>query len=623
MRKTIFTELSNLFGSRYVTENELNYKSIRDMLFALEEEQYNHATKNKIAHDAEQILYNLKTGPNTTVQKELVYQSQRVKNLVLGNLGNGQQEVRDSRTSLNGFRHPLLSERLRHDFLNIDNKIEKEINVADDNSYLWTPPHIESTEAGVNETPYSTNPDENLKIFYDKFVDNDYCTKSYIGKDESKTYNVYSYKFEPKNYTKTIVVTSCIHGNEYSAFYAMSRFMDLVVNKWQEHAQLAYLRKNVRLILIPIVNPWGFANNERENVNDVDLNRNFDYMWTVGKSNAGGGSKGTKAFSEAESKNMRKFFEDLEHVTGHVDCHNITSQVSDYCLFYPRFSNQQNNIMTEMMHEMQDYGDYVTWGSSTLSSFSNWVGINENITSYLPEIYEGRAGKPRSSGEMWRSVYFIGNIVLKLATSATRKHGRTSKEPIIKSFVYSSRFDSKGIKPFSLIAKTGYQRMLMTQQRFKVTANGFVELNGSITIRVDRDTTIGVNPGVVQNYNPFFGNGKTKKRQLYKIEHKVSKGTHTIPINAIAGVQYSTTAPPGVNRTNEVMAVVDVMRTEGVAEVTNMILNIKFTPSHSHNSVQIFNSTTLGNQKEETFKQIYPDKVTPYDIRNDIKIKRK
>lgn len=622
MRKTILTDLSNLFDSRYVTENELNYKTIRDMLFALEEEQYNHATKNGLAHTAEQVLFKLQTGPKTSVQKELTYQSQRVKNLVLGNLGNGQQEVRDSRTSLNGFRHPLLSERLRHDFLNIDNKIENELNVADSNDYLWTPPFIPSTESGVNETPSNNNPTENLKVFYDKFVDDDYCTKSYIGKDQSGQYNVYSYKFEPKHYTKTVVVTSCIHGNEYSAFYAMARFMDLIVNKWQEHSQLAYLRKNVRLILVPIVNPWGFANNERENVNNVDLNRNFDYMWSSGTSSAGGGSKGTAAFSEAESKNMRKFFQGLSNVTGHVDCHNITSQVSDYCLFYPRFSNQQNNIMTEMMHEMQDYGDYVTWGSSTLSSFSNWVGINQEISSFLPEIYEGRAGKPRSSGEMWRSVYFIGNIVMKLASATTSKHGRTALEPIAKSFVYSSRFNSKGIKPFSLIAKTGYQRMLMTQQRFKVTGNGFVELNGSITIDVDRDTTIGINPGVVQNYNPFFGNGKTRRRQLYKIEHKVTKGTHTIPINAIAGVQYSTTAPPTVKRTNEVMAVVDVMRTEGVAHVTNMILNIKFTPSHSHNAVQIFNSTSLGNQKEETFTQIYPNKPAPYDIRNDIKIKK-
>ena len=34
--------------------------------------------------------------------------------------------------------------------------------------------------------------------------------------------------------------------------------------------------------MVPIVNPWGFANQERENVNNVDLNRNFDYYWENG-----------------------------------------------------------------------------------------------------------------------------------------------------------------------------------------------------------------------------------------------------------------------------------------------------------------------------------------------------
>ena len=160
--------------------------------------------------------------------------------------------------------------------------------------------------------------------------------------------------------------------------------------------------------------------------------------------------------------------------------------------------------------------------------------------------------------------------------------------------------------------------MLMTQQRFKVTGNGFVELNGSITVELSKDTTFGVNPGVVQNYNPFSGNGKTRKRQLFKVEHKFKAGVHTIPLNAIAPVQYSTTSPDDVKRTNEVMAVVDVMRKEGVAKILNMILNVKFTPSHSHNAVQMFTSTKYGNQKERTFDQIYPDKPTAFDVRNEI-----
>lgn len=71
------------------------------------------------------------------------------------------------------------------------------------------------------------------------------------------------------------------------------------------------------------------------------------------------------------------------------------------------------------------------------------------------------------------------------------------------------------------------------------------------------------------------------------------------------------------------MAVVDVMRKEGYAKVLNMVLNVKFTPSHSHNAVQMFTSTGYGNQKEQTFKQIYPNKPAPFDVRNKIITKNK
>ena len=620
MRKTIYTDLDAIFGARFVRENELNFIATRDMLTNIEKLLDKHSRNETKAHTAEQIKYTLPTGPSTTVDKELRYQNERVRNLVLGNLGNGQQEVRDSRVSMDGQSHSLLSERLKHDFSYIEEETDKLMNVTDDPAYLFNPPYMKSAERGVNETPLSNDPTENLKAFYDVFVDNKYCFKKYIGKDQSNKYNVYSYTFEPEHYSKTVLVTCCIHGNEYSAFYAMSRFMNLVVNEWEKYPQLAYLRKNVRIVMVPIVNPWGFANQERENVNNVDLNRNFDYYWSNGSGTRSTGKnyKGTKPFSERESRNMKALVESLGDITAHVDCHNIISQVSDYCLFYPRFANQPNNVMTEMLSEISDHGDYVTWGSSTLASFSNWVGIKHGTTSFLPEVYEGRAGKPRGAQEMWRSVYYLGNIIVKLAKLDTNKEGRIANQPIVKSLVYSSRFDKKDTKPFSLIAKKDYQRMLMTQQRFQVTANGFVELNGSITVEVDRDTTIAVAPYVVQNYHSYSGNGKSRRRHLYRVRMPVKKGWHTIPLHAIAPVQYSTTSPNKVHRSNEVMGVVDILRTKGVARVRNMIINLTFTPSHTHTAVQILKSGGYGNQKEKTFHQVYPDKPSAYTKTNKI-----
>ena len=116
-------------------------------------------------HTSEQIKHTLPTGPSITVGKELHYQNERIRNLVLGNLGNGQQEVRDSRVSMDGQSHPLLSERLKHDFSRIEEETDKLLNVTDDPAYLFNPPYMKSAERGVNETPLSNDPTENLKAF--------------------------------------------------------------------------------------------------------------------------------------------------------------------------------------------------------------------------------------------------------------------------------------------------------------------------------------------------------------------------------------------------------------------------------------------------------------------------
>ncbi len=39
------------------------------------------------------------------------------------------------------------------------------------------------------------------------------------------------------------------------------------------------------------------------------------------------------------------------------------------------WANQKNNNMTHLINNLKSNGDLVVWGSSTLSSFSNWVGI--------------------------------------------------------------------------------------------------------------------------------------------------------------------------------------------------------------------------------------------------------
>jgi len=79
-----------------------------------------HKTKDKHAHNAKQIDYKL-----TNVHNELQYQDGRIETLVIGHNGDGVEEVKDSRTALDGTNQNLLSQRLKYDFEIIKNKMEE------------------------------------------------------------------------------------------------------------------------------------------------------------------------------------------------------------------------------------------------------------------------------------------------------------------------------------------------------------------------------------------------------------------------------------------------------------------------------------------------------------------
>ena len=71
---------------------------------------------------------------------------------------------------------------------------------------------------------------------------------------------LYHYEFTPSGgYTKTYILEACIHGNEHEASQTLYRMMDIICNHANESAysRFAQIRDNVRLIVTPVVNPWG------------------------------------------------------------------------------------------------------------------------------------------------------------------------------------------------------------------------------------------------------------------------------------------------------------------------------------------------------------------------------
>lgn len=116
-----------------------------------------------------------------------------------------------------------------------------------------------------------------------------YVTKTALGIGEGEDaggnpYILYDYAFIPPTASNTnvvgkrpvVMIDACLHGFEKTAFYGWYFFFKDVIENWEENPSLAAIRSGVEIHFIPVANPWGFDQDERNNYNGVNLNRNFD-----------------------------------------------------------------------------------------------------------------------------------------------------------------------------------------------------------------------------------------------------------------------------------------------------------------------------------------------------------
>ena len=230
---------------------------------------------------------------------------------------------------------------LNTQYKDIANEI-KNLNYNYDLSFTEVP-----TQPSYNDEYLSWTSEDFFAKFYDGFVensnDNYKVIKTLLGKDTSNTYNIYKYVFEPKNYEQTIILTSGMHGYEETAPIAVARLMHHVVNNNQNMDIYKYLKNKVRIVVIPLVNPWGFNQNPRKygTVTGVNPSRNFDYNWD---SYASSGSewdlKGSSAFSEKETQYMRDtYLLYKDDISFTLDCHTGRGWTKDVFVYYVESDN--------------------------------------------------------------------------------------------------------------------------------------------------------------------------------------------------------------------------------------------------------------------------------------------
>lgn len=157
-----------------------------------------------------------------------------------------------------------------------------------------------------------------------------YARKELLGNEASEEgLPVYLYTFEPlrpassvKTLFPAIFLTCGVHGEEKAPAIVSYLLMKHLCEDWQNQSLLETIRHNVKFLIIPAANPYGWNHNQRRNANNVDINRNFPDGWVLGdptRSTYGGPAP----LSEPESGFIRTVFQDNPDIAMMFDFHNF------------------------------------------------------------------------------------------------------------------------------------------------------------------------------------------------------------------------------------------------------------------------------------------------------------
>ena len=113
------TNMSNQLDQTYRSEDISNFKKIEFGVNELYGFLNKHQKQDIIAHKSNQITHG-----KTTVDKMLIYQMSRIRNLVLGSDVNSLKEVKDARVDNEGNEYPILSERLNAQYDKMTSRID-------------------------------------------------------------------------------------------------------------------------------------------------------------------------------------------------------------------------------------------------------------------------------------------------------------------------------------------------------------------------------------------------------------------------------------------------------------------------------------------------------------------
>lgn len=88
-------------------------------------------------------------------------------------------------------------------------------------------------------------------------------------------YEIYAYTFTPAFPKKRIMIQAGIHGNEYEGVFALYHLIRHIYTDGYVYPKLQDLADNCEIVVIPLVNPYGFEHNTKMNGDGINIHETY------------------------------------------------------------------------------------------------------------------------------------------------------------------------------------------------------------------------------------------------------------------------------------------------------------------------------------------------------------
>lgn len=315
---------------------------------------------------------------------------------------------------------------------------------------LWEPSTATddySTPIGAQNVSLGMTYFEFLGMYFDPYVGkhDDYAViKSSIGWDSSFQNELYEYDFVPEHYNRTILLSAGMNANELSGMWGVAYLIKSVFENTPTDPGLQYIRENVRIKVVPVINPWGFEQDPMSyyNYNHVRINKNMNYngSWSAMESKPNMFYRGDAPDSEAESKALKYWVNrNAKEAELWIDCHSDVGGNTPHLNQVIGSDSETMIKVREVMAEIQAY--YVAKGTMSPDlppDVSAWVS---GLTDYPKELYA-------------KAICDINSIMIEQYPNQTW-YGSDG----------STNNDSAGIKNYTLMIRAYILKLLQRSER--------------------------------------------------------------------------------------------------------------------------------------------------------------